>query len=115
MLSGSEAAPQVERVARPDRLRGLGVIGHAFEDEGVQPVIGVGIGAGQPFVEEDGQLELIRQLDRVGECMVALDPPVHLRPVEDVAGTRTGLSLVELADAFLHLHEGMLSERLPLQ
>ena len=50
------AAAQIEDVADAALWQAAGCFGHAFEDEGVEPVVGVRVGAGEAFVEEHRQV-----------------------------------------------------------
>lgn len=87
-------------VARAEGL-GLGCgIGDALQDKGVQTVVGLVVGAGEGFVNEEGKVLLIGEMDGVGEGVVVADAPVHLGPVEDVFGLGSQGAIIEGAGAF---------------
>ncbi len=69
------------------------------------------ISAGQPFVEQQRQSLLIRQLRRECQRVIRFHAPVHLRPVKNVARALPRLAIVQFPDAFHHLNE-MIKERM---
>jgi len=75
---------EIEAVADAERVESLLGFRDAGDDEGVDAVVGVGVGAGEALVDQNGQTEFIRFFDGVIKCVIRFDPPVHLGPVEDV-------------------------------
>ena len=71
----------------------------------MEAIVSVGIRAGEPFVEQDRQSQLIRQIGGVGQRVIRLDAPVHLRPIENVLAVRFHGGGVKLANAVKHCIE----------
>ena len=87
-------AAEMENVARPERFCAGGSVGDAFQNERVQPIVRLGIGAGEAFVDQQRQIALVSQVDGVGQGVVVARPTIHLRPVQDVVGVGTRRMLV---------------------
>jgi hypothetical protein len=50
----------------------------------VEAIIRVFVDAGKSFVDEERQVESVCNFGRVEKCVVTIDAPVHLGPVENV-------------------------------
>jgi len=90
---------EVEKIAGVEALQRVRDFRDSFEHEGVNAVVSGGVGAGQPFVDEERKVVPIGEIGGVGEGMVEGDAPVHLRPVEDVMGVGAEGGVVEGADS----------------
>ena len=89
-------------------------IGDAGDHEGVDAIVRVGVGVGEAFVDENGQAQFVGFLNGVVKGVIRLDPPVHLRPIENVFRSDCAeRGIVKGADAMFkdHLKEMLLARR----
>src|ERR1035438_8584286 len=97
-------AAEIERVSDAERSQAPGGFGHAFENEAMEAVARVWIGASESFVEQHRQMELIGDIDGEIEGRVGIRPPVHLTPVEDIFAAGADGGRVEGPRALVHLY-----------
>jgi hypothetical protein len=61
---------------------------NTFENERVETVIGVRVGAGEAFVVKDGEVVAIGKLGGIEQSVVGIYAPIHLGPIENVFAFR---------------------------
>lgn len=92
----------VADVERAERALGFG---HTLEDERVEPVVGVRIRAGEPFVIKQRKIQFVGELRGVEEGVVRVHAAVHPRPVEDVTRAEAHGRGNQDSDTVLQVHK----------
>ncbi len=64
----------------------------------MQAVVGVWVGAGDGFVDENGEIETVGNFDGIKKRLIRVDAAVHLGPVEDVRAIGNDGAGVELTN-----------------
>ena len=93
---------EVEGVADAALFEAGGGLGNSFENEGMQSAVGLAVAAGQGFVKQNREVELVGEIDGVGQAVIAVDPAIHLAPVQDVLCVGSDWGLVEGADSIFY-------------
>ncbi|MBZ5591034.1 MAG: hypothetical protein LAP39_02280 [Acidobacteriia bacterium] len=77
------------------------VFRRAFQKKSMQAIIGLRVRARKAFVNQQRKIGFVGHAGRVGQRMIRLRPPVHLRPVPDVF-SRPDRGIVQLTHTFIH-------------